>query len=425
MRVLVTGATGFIGATLVEALAAAGHAVVLGARDPARARRRFPQFDAIAVDFSRDTDPGDWLDRLHGIDAVINTVGLFREDAEQSFEQVHVRGPQALFTACVAGGVSRVVQLSALGADEAATTAYHRSKKQADAWLLALPLVATVLQPSLVFGPAGASSRLFMRLATLPLVPLPGGGRQLVQPLHVDDLVAAVLAVLVAPEPPRRLAVVGPRPLTLRDYLGCLRAALGLGRIRVLTVPMPLARAAAALSGRSRIGLVDRDALAMLECGNTADVAPLQGLLGRSPRPCERFMDTADAATLRESLLLRPALGLLRGSIAALWIGTAIVSFGVYPVSDSLELLARSGVPPALGPVALYSAAALDLALGIAMLLKPTRLWSYRLQIALILGYTLVITLELPEFWLHPYAPILKNLPVLAAIWLLLRMERR
>jgi uncharacterized protein YbjT (DUF2867 family) len=425
MRVLVTGASGFIGSALVDALDAAGFEVAPAVRDTARARRRWPRLDPLAVDFGTDLDPMVWQPRLRGIDAVVNTVGLFRETPQQSFESVHVRAPQALFAACVAGGVTRVVQLSALGADEQASTAYHRSKKQADAYLLSLPLNASVLQPSLVFGADGASTRLFLRLAALPLLPLPGGGRQRVQPVHVDDLVASVLAVLGAPSPPRRLAVVGPQPMRLRDYLQCLRRGLGLGRLRVLPLPAPIARLAAGLGSRLRRGPLDRDALAMLERGNTADAAPLSRLLGRPPRACAAFIDRSTRHALREAVLLRPALALLRLSIAALWIGTAIVSFGVYPVEQSYALLARSGVPPAFAPLALYGAATLDLALGLGMLARPTRLASYRLQIALILAYTLVITLRLPEFWLHPYAPMLKNLPVLAAIWLLLRLERR
>jgi uncharacterized protein YbjT (DUF2867 family) len=425
MRVLVTGASGFIGGALVDALDAAGVEVVPAVRDVARARRRWPRLDVLAVDFSRDFDVDIWQPRLRGIDAVVNAVGLFRETPQQSFESVHVRAPQALFAACIAGGVTRVVQLSALGADAQATTAYHRSKKQADEYLLALPLTASVLQPSLVFGADGASTRMLLRLAALPLLPLPAGGSQRVQPVHVDDLVASVLAVLKAPLPPRRLAVVGPAPISLRDYLQCLRQGLELGRLRVLPLPRPLATFSAGLGSRLRRGLFDRDALSMLERGNCADAAPLIQLLGRAPRACEAFIDAPTRLALRETVLLRPALALLRLSIAALWIGTAIVSFGVFPVEQSYALLARSGVPPALAPLALYGAATLDLALGLGMLLKPTRLASYRLQIALILAYTLIITLRLPEFWLHPYAPILKNLPVLAAIWLLLRLERR
>jgi uncharacterized protein YbjT (DUF2867 family) len=425
MRVLVTGASGFIGGLLVDALIAAGVEVVPAVRDTAGASRRWPDLHPLAVDFAADTDPAVWRPRLVGVDAVVNAVGLFRESPQQSFETVHVRAPQALFAACADVGVARVVQLSALGADQQATTAYHRSKKQADAFLLSLPLNATVLQPSLVFGADGASTRLFLGLAALPLVPLPGGGTQQVQPVHVDDLVAAVLAVLSASSPARLLAVVGPQAISLRDYLQCLRGGLGLGRLRVLPVPMTVARGAAMLGSRLKHSLLDRDALSMLERGNTADAAPLARALGRAPRPCDAFIDAPTGCVLREAVLLRPALAWLRLSIAALWIGTAIVSFGVFPVEESYELLAQSGVPMALAPLALYGAAGLDLALGIGMLLKPTRLASYRLQIALILAYTVIITLRLPEFWLHPYGPILKNLPVLAGIWLLLRLERR
>ena len=88
-------------------------------------------------------------------------------------------------------------------------------------------------------------------------------------------------------------------------------------------------------------------------------------------------------------------------------------------------LLERAGVPAALRPLALYGAAALDLALGIASLLLRRRRWLWLAQIALILGYTAIITIRLPEFWLHPYGPVLKNLPMLAALWLLLELERR
>jgi hypothetical protein len=101
------------------------------------------------------------------------------------------------------------------------------------------------------------------------------------------------------------------------------------------------------------------------------------------------------------------------------------VSLGLYPVSASLELLARSGVPEALGPLFLYPAAALDLALGIGILAMRRRRLLWLAQIVLIAVYTLIITVRLPEFWLHPYGPLLKNLPMLAAIYLLYRFEDR
>ena len=112
-------------------------------------------------------------------------------------------------------------------------------------------------------------------------------------------------------------------------------------------------------------------------------------------------------------------LAFLRFCMGVMWIVTGIVSIWVYPVADSFELLARTGVPPILQPLALYGAGALDILLGILCFVPYRRRLVWLVQIALITFYTVTITLKLPEFWLHPYGPILKNLPILAALFLL------
>jgi len=112
-------------------------------------------------------------------------------------------------------------------------------------------------------------------------------------------------------------------------------------------------------------------------------------------------------------------LSLLRFAMAVMWIVTGIVSIWVYPVHDSFELLARTGVPPILQPLALYGAGALDILLGVLCFVSYRRRLVWLVQIALIVFYTVMISLKLPEFWLHPYGPILKNLPILAALCLL------
>lgn len=164
MVVFVTGARGFLGQRLVRALVAAGHRVVCAVRDaPGRAVHVEGPVSHVLADFARDQTPEAWLPHLAGVDAVVNAAGLFRQTRTARFADVHVRGPCALFTACAKAGVARVVQISALGADEAARSAYHLSKKEADDFLLRLPLAsAAVAQPSLVYGPgarARASSR--------------------------------------------------------------------------------------------------------------------------------------------------------------------------------------------------------------------------------------------------------------------------
>jgi len=163
--------------------------------------------------------------------------------------------------------------------------------------------------------------------------------------------------------------------------------------------------------------------LAMLERGSCGDPTPMAALTGRSPRPVEAFgAEGMEALGLRSRLRwLEP---LMRFSLAVMWIATGIVSLGAYPVADSLAMLARTGLHGPLALAALYGAAALDLAFGVATLAMRRRLWLYRAQLALILGYTLVITLRLPEYWLHPFGPILKNIPVMALIIVLHELER-
>jgi uncharacterized protein YbjT (DUF2867 family) len=189
MNVLLTGASGFIGGHLAGALRAAAHVVIETRRDLGDAT------SAVQGDFARDLSARDWLPKLAGLDAVINAVGILREHGPQSFECIHKRAPQALFTSCVAAGVRRVVQISALGSNRSMSR-YFLSKRAADDYLATLPLEWTIVRPAMVFGSGGSSARLFATLAHLPLVPRPGRGEQRLQPIHIDDLTEAVVRIL-------------------------------------------------------------------------------------------------------------------------------------------------------------------------------------------------------------------------------------
>jgi hypothetical protein len=316
------------------------------------------------------------------------------------------------------------VQISALGADEAAQSPYHRSKRRADEYLTTLPVEWVIVQPSLVYGPDGVSARLFTTLASLPLIPLPGDGEQVVQPIHVDDAVRAIIALLGSErEWHQRIPLVGPAAVCFRDFLGRLRKAMRLGRAHFISIPMPLVRWAAALGSALPESLLDTPTLEMLLRGNSADPSLIRRLLGQDPRTVEAFVPHEERRLIRTQARLNWLLPPLRWGVAVVWILTGIVSFGVYPVGESYELLRRSGVTGFLAPVCLYGAAAMDVALGIAVLIMKRRRIVWTLQMVLILAYTVIITIRLPEFWLHPYGPIVKNLPLLAAIWLLRELE--
>src|SRR5690606_11727788 len=190
MRVMVLGA-GLIGGALAAALRARGHHPVLASRG-AHADRP----GAIALDFTALPDDTTLVRAMTDVDVLVNTVGIFRQAADQSFDAVHVNGPLRVFEAARSAGVRRVIQLSALGADPESPIPYLASKGRADAALLATcPLECCAVRPSLVFSPKGTSTRWLASLAGLPLTPLPARALQRMHPRQLDDL-EAVLAPL-------------------------------------------------------------------------------------------------------------------------------------------------------------------------------------------------------------------------------------
>ena len=422
MRVLVTGASGFIGRAVAHALRQRGHQVVRGLRHPPAG-----DADALQVDFAMVPRREWWLPRLRGVDAVVNAVGILRESRGQNFRGLHSDAPGELFHACLAAGVRTVVQVSALGADAGARSAYHLSKRAADDVLRALPLRGAIVQPSLVYGPGGTSAALFNKLAVAPVLPFPEGGRMQVQPVHIADLVAGIVR-LVEQAPPaiQTLVFAGPQPIALATYLAQLRQALGAtGRLRILPIPARMFRLGASIAGHLPGSMLDSETADMLLAGNVTQHNGLPRLLGRPPRPPQDFIVAETREAARRIAVLDLWTPVLRAALAFLWLWTAVVSFGLYPVQGSYELLARVGLHGRIATFALYGAAALDLLLGVLTLAAPTRWrrWLWIVQLLLIAGYTVLITIFLREYWLHPYGPISKNIPLLALIALLWALE--
>jgi uncharacterized protein YbjT (DUF2867 family) len=423
MRILITGASGLLGQGLALALRGDGHSVIAAGRSaPPGLEEGF-----VKADFAEPPDARWWGPRLAGVDVVVNAAGIFRESGRQTFEAVHTVAPAALFEACARVGVRMVIQVSALGSDAAARTAFHRSKHAGDQALRALAVASAIVQPSLVYAPEGASTQLFHRLATSPVLVLPRGGQ--VQPVHIADVVEGVKALITQRlRGSTTLAFVGPAPLSLRGYLAALRRGLGLSAPPAwLALPPGVFRGLGTLAGWLPASLLNRDSVDMLLRGNTADPEPFARLLGRKAMPPERFVDGGGAPALRAQALLGLALPLMNAAAAAVWIWTGLVSLGLYPVAQSLQLLSDFGLHGAMALLALYTAAALDLALGVLTLAARGRLrrWTLACQLLLITAYTVMISATMPHWWLHPFGPLSKNLPMLAVIALLLAREQQ
>jgi DoxX-like family len=253
---------------------------------------------------------------------------------------------------------------------------------------------------------------------------LPGDGSERIQPIYVDDMIEAVAELTLSPGNLRSIVpIVGPRELSLRDFLDCLRTGMRLPPASFIVIPKPLMRVAAAAADALRIGILGGDTLTMLAAGSVGDPKPITQRLGRQLRDPVRFIDPGISTPTRQVAKLRWLLPVLRVAVAAVWLWTGIVSLGLYPTESSYALLARTGLTGAPAIAALYMAALLDLALGLGTLVLTRRRWLWRAQLILMIGYTVIISLWLPEFWLHPYGPLLKNIPFAAAIYLLYTLE--
>lgn len=409
MRILVTGATGFLGAAIVAALRRKGHETVPCVHR--RGRARSAGDEAIIVDYMRDLTVESWLPRLAGVDVVINAVGILRESARAKFNELHHLAPRALFQACEQGGVKRVIQISALGADADAASRYHRTKRAADEALRAGTLDWTIVQPSVVFGPRGASARLFLRLASLPVVPLVGRGDQRLQPVHVDDLVELVVNLAERRLAVRRtVAAVGSEAVTVREMLKIYRESLGLGKAPMLPMPVALMRFVARVGDVIQRGSLSTETLEMLLRGNTASAQAMQEILGRPPRSPKDFISPAEAGGMRLHAVWSWTRPLLLVTLAVMWIAAGAVSW-IYAYDLGLILLIHLGFSPGLAEAAFIASCGLNVALGMATLLLPGKMLWW-LQLAVMVFYTAALTWVAPQLWSDPFGALVKNLPL-------------
>jgi nucleoside-diphosphate-sugar epimerase len=425
MRIFLTGATGFLGGHILGTLVEHGHQVTCLVRESSAQQLRALSLPGLIVVEGEFTQSASYRDSLAGHDAVVNAVGIIRETRHGSFEAVHARGATELFDAAKQAGVRKIVQISALGADEQAQSRYHISKRTADRHLAGLGVPFVVLRPSIVYGPRDHSMTYFQALAALPVTPVPGDGRYRLHPIYVADLVRAV--VLAAERDDLTGMVVdvgGGEPIRFDDLLDVLARRLGKRRACKLHVPWRIMELTAAvtdaLGGR---GPISSEELGMLRRENFADNRPFIEHFGFTPvsiEPGQARMPLSEAGKwhARLAFLRLP----LRLSIAFIWLVTGIVSAFVSS-ADGFRLLAQIGITGPLASLALYGTAYFEIALGLATALG----WRVRLlgtiQIVLMLGFTAILTLGIPELWLHPFGPLTKNIPLLVATLVMMALE--
>jgi len=286
----ITGGTGFVGRNLVRRLSADGHELRLlrrpgrspGPPVPARGEVRTLDFAA----------PDALAGALAGSDAVVHLVGIIAECGPATYERVHVGLTRSVVEAAQRAGVPRLVHMSALGTRPQARSRYHQTKWQAESIVRDSRLAWTIFRPSLIFGPDDAFTRLFDHLGRWsPIVPVVGGGRNLMQPIGIHAVVQAFSRSLNCPPAVGgTFDLCGPERLSFRTILEAIVGARGRHRL-FLPIPMRLARLQATLLEGVYPALLrrppplNRDQLRMLEEDNVGDGAPADRLLGLTHEP--------------------------------------------------------------------------------------------------------------------------------------------
>jgi NADH dehydrogenase len=293
-RATVVGASGFIGRYVVKRLAARGTVIAAVSRHAGAAGYLRPMGDVgqIATIDAGLGDEATLAAALAGADAAVCSVGILFERGRQRFDAVHHLGPARLARLAKAAGVRRFVHISAIGADPAGSSLYARSKGAGEAAVRDAFPEATILRPSLVFGPEDDFFNRFAEMARLlPALPLIGGGHTRFQPVYVGDVADAVIAALDrADAAGRTYELGGPHIYTFRELMELLLAEVHRRRLLV-SIPFGLAAFEAAFLEWLPTPPLTRDQVRLLHRDNVAST-DLPGLaeLGVTPTAVELIL---------------------------------------------------------------------------------------------------------------------------------------
>ncbi len=428
MRILLTGANGFLGRSVSAGLEAAGHQVIGVTRSGPDGGEQDGERH-ICLDIASATTPERWLPFLQEVDAVVNCAGLLQDGPGNSIRAVHVDGIAALFAACERADVRRVVHVSAIGVDRDQPSAFSRTKLEGDQALMARDLDWVILRPSVIVGgPAFGGSALFRGLASLPILPvMPGTG--LLQIVQLDEVVQTVL-FFVRPEAPARIALdlAGPERLSFTDVVLAYRDWLRRRKPFLLNLPPRIANLA------FRMG----DILGMLgwrpPIRSTAASEMRRGAVG-DPAEWQRLTEiqsaslgaslAAEPAGVQEqwfaSLYFLKAFGLIVFSL--FWIATGLISLG--PGWDRGKgLMFEGGVGEPLATLAVVGGALADILIGIGIAWRRTARLALLAALGISLVYAVIGTFLVPQLWSDPLGPMLKIWPIIAFNLMLLAVLR-
>ena len=294
--VTVFGGSGFIGRNVVERLVKQDRMIRIAVRNLSRARVLMRSADGgkVTIFPAPVQDEKSVRSAVEGASAAINLVGILYERGPQTFRAIHHLGAARVATIAAAAGVRRLVHISAIGASAQAEAAYARSKGAGEEAVRKAFPTATILRPSIVFGPGDSFLNLFARMARLsPVLPMIGGGRTRFQPVYVGDVADAIVHCLEDPAcQGKTYELGGPRVYTFRQLIEIVLRQTRRQRLLV-AIPFGLAELQASFLELVPVPLLTRDQVRLLRQDNVVgkNALTLQNL-GITARTLEEVIPT-------------------------------------------------------------------------------------------------------------------------------------
>ena len=286
MKVLMTGATGFVGSALREFIRKEGHQVRLLVRKESagEVQKTLPP-DAYEIVFGDVFETNTCLRACDGCDAVVHLIGIIREFPSRgvTFDEVHRVATANIVDAARRSGVERFIHMSALGARDAAVSEYHRSKRAGERVVEASVLRWTIFRPSWIFASGDELSARIKDLARKPVVPLIAGGRSLIQPVALDDVCTCMGRALRMPETQgKTYELGGPDRVSYREIFEFASSRAG-RKGKTVSVPAGMIRPIVGVLQRFQSFPLTVDQLRMLSENNVCEIDPYVKAFGVVP----------------------------------------------------------------------------------------------------------------------------------------------
>ena len=419
MRALVLGAYGLIGKAVSEHLFRSGLKVTGLARSGRKGRTLVPEIDWLSADISQLVTPEAWNPFLKDIDVVVNAAGALQNSFKDRLGAVQRDAIIALGDACERAGVKRLIQISAPGAEQTASTEFLRTKAEADTALLQSSLNVVVLKPGLVIAPTAYGGTALLRmLSAFPMVQPMVLADTKVQTVWIGDLVLAVEKSVQGDVPKGTYELGETNGQSLKETILKMRGWLGFAVPRaVIRLPTwfgyflgRFADLAGWFGWRSPLRTT---ALKVLEKGVVTDPSNWQRIGGSPMRPLEdtlrQMPSTAQERVYARAQLAFPIILLM---LSVFWIASGIIGFLRHDVAT--EVL-RPQFSAALSSAFVMSGSVVDVLIGLGLLVRRWVRPAAILSILVALGYMLAGTVFTPQLWLDPLGPFVKILPAIAA----------